>query len=256
MYSKAARRSLFFAGLLLIPALALTACGDDGTTDPSGGPVLGQWGGIDSSTGLMLYFDIGSDMLVVYHGVPGHCFARNEYDILDQNGSMYTLQWRGDATAQPFTLSFVRNGNQLTVNGNGTHFVLTQSQTDLSGLDLCLQGAGDPSFTCSSLPALQPGDSVVDALTDSDYAWVYAYFDPYQITVDNTTSVDITLHSSEFDPYLYLYDAAGNLVAYNDDAGMSTRDSELVRTLQPGCYRVEVTSYYMFETGSYTLQVQ
>jgi hypothetical protein len=83
----------------------------------------------------------------------------------------------------------------------------------------------------------------------------YAKF--YTFSLASTTTVTIDL-SSSVDAYLYLLQgsgAGGSVITYDDDSGPGT-DSRIVRTLGPGSYTVETTTYYSGRAGSFSLSIR
>ena len=76
----------------------------------------------------------------------------------------------------------------------------------------------------------------------------------YPLTITYPRTLNIYVNGHGLDPTVALYDAYGNQVAFNDDGG-SGLDSQLVRTVAPGNYVVEVSGYQS-STGSYTVTVQ
>lgn len=70
-------------------------------------------------------------------------------------------------------------------------------------------------------------------------------------------SVNISLESTEFDPYVALFGPNGRLVAENDDESDSTKNAFLSVTLPAtGRYRVIVNAYDSSGKGRYTLTVR
>lgn len=67
----------------------------------------------------------------------------------------------------------------------------------------------------------------------------------YSFLLTSTTTVVIDLHSSAVDTYLYLLQGSGSggtVITSDDDSGPGT-DSRIVRTLGPGSYTLEATTY-------------
>jgi hypothetical protein len=84
----------------------------------------------------------------------------------------------------------------------------------------------------------------------------YAKF--YSFLLTSTTTVIIDLSSSTVDTYLYLLQGSGtggSVITYDDDSGPGT-DSRIVRTLGPGSYTIEATTYNSGRTGSFGLSVR
>jgi hypothetical protein len=81
------------------------------------------------------------------------------------------------------------------------------------------------------------------------------FADIYRIQLSGTTTVDLLLTSGDFDAYLYLLDAKGNLVDQDDDGGGNT-DSRITRVLGAGSYYVVATTAGDYtDGGAYRLSV-
>jgi hypothetical protein len=77
----------------------------------------------------------------------------------------------------------------------------------------------------------------------------------YTIALAAGKTYQFDLASKDFDAYLRLEDAAGNEVAFNDDAGASTFDSRIVyKAAKAGDYKIIVMSYDA-RAGNFTLTV-
>jgi len=90
----------------------------------------------------------------------------------------------------------------------------------------------------------------------------YGERDSYTFTVSSARQVQINLDSTDIaetpegeigDPYVYLYDGQGNLIASNDD--YDSLDSQLNVTLQPGVYEVRAAGFGDYRTGDYRLTI-
>jgi len=84
----------------------------------------------------------------------------------------------------------------------------------------------------------------------------YARF--YSFLLTSTTTVFIDLGSSSVDTYLYLLQGSGTggpVIAADDDSGPGT-DSRIIRTLAPGSYTIEATTYSSGSVGSFGLSVR
>lgn len=106
-------------------------------------------------------------------------------------------------------------------------------------------------FDSQTLLSSQNFTGSLDWTDEFDYSR-FTYSDYYTVNWEGQLQIDLV--SSEFDTYLQLFDAAtGNRLAYDDDRGSGT-NSQLTFTAQAGVnYLVQVTSYYQYETGQYTL---
>jgi len=72
----------------------------------------------------------------------------------------------------------------------------------------------------------------------------------FTFSLTTATSVVFYTSNNNGDPYLYLYNDAGTLLASNDDYG--SRNSRISVTLTSGSYRI-LASYFSSSSGSYTL---
>ena len=74
----------------------------------------------------------------------------------------------------------------------------------------------------------------------------------YTINVQQSTNVEISLDSNDFDTYLTLFDQYGSELMSNDDYENST-NSKISTYLSAGTYIVEATSYYPNTSGGFTI---
>jgi hypothetical protein len=115
---------------------------------------------------------------------------------------------------------------------------------------------GPRPLFCGSRQTLAPGASVTGAIAYTGCQSGGAFADVYRVDVPNSGTVDIKLASNDFDAYLVLLDAKGNVVETDDDSGGGT-DARITTMLAPGSYYVVArpsTDYTA--AGSYTLTVQ
>jgi hypothetical protein len=76
--------------------------------------------------------------------------------------------------------------------------------------------------------------------------------------LSSTTDVRIDLESQSFDSYLILLSGngtQGSQIASNDDISNTNRNSRIERTLGPGQYTIEATSYSTGQTGPFTVRL-
>ncbi|MBY5925388.1 MULTISPECIES: hypothetical protein [unclassified Halomonas] len=73
----------------------------------------------------------------------------------------------------------------------------------------------------------------------------------YTLTIEQASEVSIGVSSSAFDTQLYL---EGNGVALSDDDGGGGTNSRIDTVLEPGSYRVEVSSYSGSSAGTFLLE--
>ena len=79
----------------------------------------------------------------------------------------------------------------------------------------------------------------------------------YSFTIEGATEVTIDL-SSDQDTYIYLLQGAGRegtQLDHNDDVETGNTDSQISRTLDPGDYTVEATTYSSGITGNFILSI-
>ena len=80
----------------------------------------------------------------------------------------------------------------------------------------------------------------------------------YSFTLAQESKVTITLESQDADTYLYLREGetrSGAFILENDDHLGSTAVSHILGTLPAGTYTIEATTYYIGQTGSFTITV-
>jgi len=83
-----------------------------------------------------------------------------------------------------------------------------------------------------------------------------AYAKYYTFTLASATDVQIDV-SSEDDAYMHLLEGAGSsgsVIESNDDGG-DGKDARISRTLQPGSYTIEATTYYANTIGSFDVSL-
>ena len=132
----------------------------------------------------------------------------------------------------------------------GTYRILASTYSgEDGGYRLSVAGPG----ACAQSTSILPNTSASGMLTTTDCVrGSGAYFDLWTTTIADSSQVTISMTSPVIDTYLMLLDAAGNVVAINDDANGT--DARIDTVLAAGSYRI-VASSYDIETGSYTLAV-
>ena len=235
--------------LALLALTGLAGCDLVTGSDQEEGDIIGTW--VLEEGGTASYLEVTSTTITVYDEEPDGCFVVRQAEILGRAGDRYTLSPAGSDRA--FTYTIRRDADTLVITFEDRTITYQASDQDLSRLDVCTGGGSDPGIECSTLPAVSIGQTISGELTTSDSMDDGRYFDLYGLTLDAETAVQIDAASDVIDPYLYLYRADGTLIAQNDDAGDSTFDASIATTLQAGCYRIEVTSYFGEQVGPYTL---
>lgn len=247
---------LLLASLLL--SLALGGCDEFGSVlgGDDTASVQGTWVHTDGSQ--VEYLEITSNTFTVYASTQTGCFVVTRYSITVQSGDTYTLENQDSGVVSSVVLR-VEDG-QLNVREAGedvgTGVLYDPSTEDVTTLDECTNATGgdDPSVDCSSLPAIHVGETLNGELTTSDSFDGSFYFDLYGLTLASERQVTIGMSSTEFDTYIYLYEADGTYIDEDDDDG-GGNDSSLAATLPAGCYRIEASSWDYEATGAYTLTV-
>lgn len=109
-----------------------------------------------------------------------------------------------------------------------------------------------PSLPSTAIPllqqqgALQAGDSVIPI--DG------SFYDQYTFTGQAGQTVTLWMQSSEFDTYLAVVDANGQVLAENDDLNSSTTNSAITLTLaEDGIYTIIANTSAGGETGQYVV---
>jgi hypothetical protein len=77
--------------------------------------------------------------------------------------------------------------------------------------------------------------------------------EPIRFRMDEAAVLQATMRTAEFDAYLVLTDAAGNVISEDDDSG-GGRDARIVQPLEPGEYVLWATAFGEHEGGGYRLQ--
>jgi hypothetical protein len=103
-----------------------------------------------------------------------------------------------------------------------------------------------PPF-CGVKAPLAVNGSAIGTIGFSSCQYVDATFaDVYQVQLTDSTTIDLQLNSGDFDAYLVILDAQGNLVDQDDDSGGGT-NARITRVLGAGTYYVVAKP-----TGDYT----
>lgn len=87
------------------------------------------------------------------------------------------------------------------------------------------------------------------------------YADLYRFTLNSQQTLVITLESAlpadsgGFDTFINVLDAAGTIIAFDDDS-LGNYNSSVAFTFSPGTYTIEATSYNSEQSGAYVLKVE
>ena len=237
--------------IAVLGTLTLAACGDDGDGDGTGPDgVNGTW----EMAGGGFYMEVSSSEITWYIDF-AECFLPVVYDVVDIDGNQYTVEVEGEPAG---VITLDRIGSNLSVEIDGEEFVLEPSNVDTADLELCDTSGPEENFdpalaSCSSYDPLTPGVTdggtlfTTDATDPNGY-----YYDAYRLQLAGSSDVEISMTSTQVDPFLYLYSSTGTLIGWDDDTGEGV-DALLTATLGAGCYIVVASSYDAGETGSYQI---
>ncbi len=236
----------------MLPLAGLVGC-DALTGSSNNDSIEGTWVLTDGD--YTVFIEVTSSTVTVFDGQMDTCFEREVYEITERDGEDYTLTEQTSGFS--LTITIRRDGDNLTVGLGSETETYSPSDQNLAQLEICpveTGGGSDPSIDCSTLPAISVGQTIIGELTTGDDMNNSKYYDLYGLTLNAQTQVHIAATSDAVDMYLYLYESDGTFIMENDDGGTGT-NSSLMPTLDAGCYRIEVTSYFSSETGSYTVSV-
>jgi hypothetical protein len=119
-----------------------------------------------------------------------------------------------------------------------------------------LASAGPRPPFCTSRATLAVGSGVSGNIGYTGCQYTDATFaDIYQIQLSSDTAIDLQLDSGDFDAYLVLLDAKGNLVDQDDDSGGGT-NARITHQLAAGTYYVVAKPFTDYTSGgAYSLSV-
>jgi hypothetical protein len=168
--------------------------------------------------------------------------------LTDSNGNVLRSDVNSYGNNDPFIAQYLPAGNYQLFARDVTNSVGGTYQITL------LDAPGPrPSF-CGTTGQLSVGGSASGTLGITSCQYIDNTFtDIYQVTLANSTLVDLRMNSGDFDAYLTVLDAKGNLVAYDDDSGGGT-NARINQSLPAGTYYVlakQFGGYY--PAGKYTL---
>lgn len=114
-------------------------------------------------------------------------------------------------------------------------------------------------LTCLQAPALTLGETVEGALSRGDDVFLRAYIDYYAVDLADSATLEATLTSDRFDPFLYRL-GPGHRVRHQafDTIGAPPGEPEtavLRARVGPGCHLLGASSWAPTATGPYILLV-
>lgn len=202
----------------------------------------GSW--MDRSTASLHYLYIGPSTMDIYVPVSEGCyevFPLLLYGVDEGADGQVTVVGRNASSGDSFSYRLRREDGRL-VRGNDWSYdpYAAGAQT----LPTCPpgRGGGDPKLDCETLPPLTPGEAVEGRLSGTDPFARDRPYDLFKLELTERTTVRIEMTSTQIDPIVFLYAGDGEYLDQDDDGGYQLA-SRLVRTLEPGCYRVEASTF-------------
>ncbi|MDR1412402.1 MAG: carboxypeptidase regulatory-like domain-containing protein, partial [Actinomycetes bacterium] len=96
-------------------------------------------------------------------------------------------------------------------------------------------------------------------LSEEDDEFSYRYIQAYRVTLTANTNYRISMNrvtDSDIDPYLYLTDVNGTILAYDDDDGLGLNSRLDFKPATTGTYYILASEYYRGDLGAYSLTIK
>jgi hypothetical protein len=170
--------------------------------------------------------------------------------LTDANGNFLRSDTDSYSYNDPLIVQFLKAGTyQLIARA------VRAGSVGLYQVTLLNTSGARPAF-CSPLATLTAG-TVSGTLSYTSCQYIDNTFaDVYQVGLSAPAAVDLKLTTSDFDPYLVLLDATGNVVARADDGGGSM-SAHIAQNLAAGNYFVLAKPFSGFDSvGNYQLSFQ
>ncbi|HYE97180.1 MAG TPA: hypothetical protein VD962_13340 [Rubricoccaceae bacterium] len=115
----------------------------------------------------------------------------------------------------------------------------------------------ETALGCDTVASLSLDDAESAALSTTDCAGFNgSYIDYYGFRLTSATGVVIEMESDEMNPYLWLYNAEGDVIAQNDDIEPVTNlNSRIQISLEAGLYAIGANNLSTGVTGAYTVRL-
>ena len=170
--------------------------------------------------------------------------------LLDSSGNVLRSDDNSYADGDPMIVQFLKAGTyQLAARG---------ASSTVGGLYevSLLSSQGPRPVFCNPVGTLAMGASISGNLGFTGCQYVDGTFaDVYQVTLAQATEIDLRMNSDDFDAFLVLEDAKGNVVATDDDSGGGT-NSEIDMNLPAGSYFVYAKPFAnYYSVGAYTVSL-
>jgi hypothetical protein len=158
-------------------------------------------------------------------------------------GASATTDAAGRAAVTSWTLGATPGVNTATATA-GSAAAVTFTAT----------GTGVATDPCATAAVYTLFAAVAGTLSTSDCDLGGWWGDIYVTSLPSAQGVVFRMNSTELDAWLEMYDAAGDLIAINDDDDAAATTNSAVRVFAPaGSYFLAATSYGRGETGAYQL---
>ena len=113
--------------------------------------------------------------------------------------------------------------------------------------------------TCSAVP-ISVGQTVQGTLATTDCNYQGKYADEYTFNGTAGQQIVVSMSSTTFDTFIYLYGTNGQVIAQDDDGGGGTNSripagSGFFTLPATGLYKIGASSYHTGVTGNYTLSL-
>jgi hypothetical protein len=168
--------------------------------------------------------------------------------LYDSNGNLVRFDDNSYGSGDPLIVQYLPAGTYKL------------AARDVSGgpggfyeIDLRTVPGSRPVFSGSRGP-IAPGGSVTGNITYTGCQYPDGTFaDTYTLILSAEANIDLRLNSSDFDAYMLLFDAKGNVVDDDDDSGGGT-NARITQLLPAGTYYVTVKPFGDYRShGTYTL---
>jgi hypothetical protein len=168
--------------------------------------------------------------------------------LYDSNGTALRSDDNSYGAADPLIVQYLPAGTyQLAARD------VSGGPGGLYEIDLRTVSGPRPAF-CTPRGTIAPGGMATGNITFTGCQYTdNSFADVYTLTLAADTQLDLRLNSTDFDAYLILLDAKGNLVDVDDDSGGGT-NSRITDSLPAGTYYVVAKPFGDYtQHGAYTL---
>lgn len=170
--------------------------------------------------------------------------------LTDSSGNTLRSDSNSYATGDPLMVQYLKAGTYMLAARAASSTVGGLYEVNV------LDTPGDRPVFCGAKGAISDGSNVFDTLSYTACQYIDQTFaDMYQMTLAADGTIDLRLNSNDFDAYLVLQDAKGNVVATDDDSGGGT-NARITQSLPAGTYYVYAKPFAnYYSVGKYTLSL-